>query len=46
MADEDYNAGDKCGRCGCNRRDHVPSCKNCPKCPKFSAVKKATKKQR
>jgi hypothetical protein len=35
--DEDYNAGDKCGRCGCARRDHAPACANHPKCKGFSA---------
>jgi hypothetical protein len=34
--EEDYNAGDKCGRCGCARRDHAPSCKDHIRCNRFS----------
>ena len=44
--DEDYNAGDKCGRCGCPRRDHTPACTNHPKCKNFSASKAPKAKRR
>ena len=41
-----YNAGDKCGRCGCVRRDHAPACINHPKCKGFSAPKSHKAKKR
>ena len=36
---QDYSATDKCGRCGCTRQDHVPACKDHPKCKGFSTPK-------
>ena len=33
---EHHDAGDKCGRCGCARRDHLPVCSSHPKCKNFS----------
>jgi ssDNA-binding Zn-finger/Zn-ribbon topoisomerase 1 len=38
-AEETYDAGDQCGRCGCTRRNHTPGCVNCPKCHSFSTPK-------
>lgn len=43
--EEDFNASDKCGRCGCARREHVPACASHPKCKAFSDPKaRKTKK--
>jgi hypothetical protein len=44
--DEDYNAGDKCGRCGCSRREHSPVCASHPKCKVFSDPKVQKPKKR
>jgi len=45
MQDEDFNAGDTCGRCGCARREHLPACKSHPKCKQFSDSKKQGNKK-
>jgi hypothetical protein len=37
---EQLDAGDKCGRCGCARRDHVPVCSSHLKCKNFSDPKR------
>ena len=37
--DEDYNAGDKCGRCGCARRDHTPGLRQPSKMQMFLHTK-------
>jgi hypothetical protein len=38
--EEGYDAGDKCGRCGCKRREHTPACTGCQrKCKGFSEPK-------
>jgi hypothetical protein len=39
-SEEGFDAGDKCGRCGCARRDHTPACASHPKCKHFSAAHK------
>jgi hypothetical protein len=44
--DEDFNAGDKCGRCGCARREHSPACASHPKCKVFSIPKVHKTKKR
>lgn len=36
--DENFDAGDKCGRCGCARRDHTPGCTTHAKCKHFSTA--------
>jgi hypothetical protein len=37
---EQLEAGDKCGRCGSARRDHLPGCSSHPKCLNFSDPKR------
>ncbi len=43
---DDYDL-DKCGRCGCVRKDHTPACQNhLGKCKKFSDPKEKKEKKR
>jgi len=41
-----YDADDKCGRCGCSRRDHMPACTGHPKCKGFSEIRKQRVKKK